>query len=67
MKFNYLSDMVKYYQPLISVEEIDDIVDKVEKERPNLYRTEPKRYLQRVEMDINIYIGNKEMYGRKTT
>ena len=60
MEHKYLSDLIDYYKPLVSIEDMDDIIAQVELERPNLYKTDPKRYLQRVELDINIYIGNKE-------
>ena len=64
MTFEYLSDMVAYYKPLITTQEIDDIIADIEKDRPNLYKINPKEYLRRVEMDINIYIGNKETRRR---
>lgn len=59
-KINYLSDLIAKYKGLVTQAEIDYIVSDIERERPYLYKCDPVHYLQRVELDINIYIGNKE-------
>ena len=65
MKHRYLNDMIEYYKPLVPLDKIDAIIESVEKQHPTLYKRNSLEYLTMIEIEINNYIGNKELglYG----